>query len=346
MQTPENISKAIEQLRLEQNVFRIMPDESRSPSPDSTGNSATTQIATPVLPTSGGTPNVRSRPRVPPIETTAREVSEATHSRAVRVVSYQEMFKESKDAGFKAITTEFWKGIWRDRRDLEPEKFGELCGPEYAEAVRYNNELRAKCGKPARDSDPDTDYVLITVNPRDGTPLDSLLRLISKCISKTWICDSAARWLYVIEQRSTDSSSPRGIHAHILLERPRINGNSRYPWSKFRTEITNTFKSLIGGGPQRHLINFMPVRKTLRNVINYMLGYKEEGKMEAQTATEEWRNQIGLAAYFTNMEDLHTEVDPPSARSDEDADDEDSDTGEDSEGDDDEDSGSEIEELN
>lgn len=340
MQAPPDIQLAIENLRIKQNVmstiagipneptgtvgfpFCIVDQPDAPPTPKANPSELSPRKLKTNVPSSPKlTIRVHTPIRAPSITETARVVAEQTDPRRIRIVSYREMSKEASDAGFKAVVTDFFKSIWRERRELEPDTFADTCGPEYIEALRYNNELRARVGKPPRDSDPDTDYYLITVNPRDGTPLDSLLRLLAKSLSKQWIVDSAAKWLYVIEQRGTDSRSPRGLHAHILLERPRYNGSSRYPWSKFQTEIKNTFKSLVGGGPQRHLINIQPVKRTVEKVVAYMMGDKEDGKMEAQTATEEWRREINLKPYYTNMEEAEIYGNPPSARSEE-ADDE------------------------
>lgn len=211
------------------------------------------------------------------------------------LLTYEQMFQLGKDEAFKSVAKKEWTDYFKWIKDEHPDEYRTLLGPAYT-------VIETRMASTVSKKDPDTDYYLITVNPRSGTGAPKLLKLTDKCLSKRWIIDRNAKWLYVLEQRSSESGKFHGEHAHILLERPRDERGRRYEWGKFGRELRNTFANVCGGPLH---VDIKPVKNGTENrVIAYMMGTKKDPSKElAVRNTIEWRQLLGIQPYYQSADE-------------------------------------------
>ncbi len=98
---------------------------------------------------------------------------------------------------------------------------------------------------------------MITVNPKDDTPVYMLSKKIIKCISKKWIRTA----IYCHEWRN----EKEGLHCHIGCEIDDKNP------SEINRECYNTFKNMVGN--KRH-VN-VKMSNGLKAFENYVMGIKD-----------------------------------------------------------------------
>lgn len=112
-----------------------------------------------------------------------------------------------------------------------------------------------------------TNWMFITINPKDTVSIKIILQTMEKLVSKKWI----EQYIYVIEQRGIEDEDVRGIHAHLLLHR-----NDKRP-AQLKREIQNTcIKICDVSNP--HILNFkyLPTDKDVLQSFNYITGTKAD----------------------------------------------------------------------
>ncbi len=78
-------------------------------------------------------------------------------------------------------------------------------------------------------------WILLTVNPMEGTDIEELMKKTEKCAKKIWI--KHAEWCYEWREGET------GLHMHMAI---LTNDEIKKKCSEMRRECYNTFKHLIG----------------------------------------------------------------------------------------------------
>jgi len=112
-----------------------------------------------------------------------------------------------------------------------------------------------------------TDWMFITINPKDTVSIKNILQTMEKLVSKKWI----EQYIYVIEQRGIEDEDVRGIHSHLLLHR-----NDKKP-AALKREIQNTcIKICDVSNP--HILNFkyLSTDKDVQQSYNYITGTKAD----------------------------------------------------------------------
>lgn len=152
------------------------------------------------------------------------------------------------------------------------------------------------------EKDKDTyksDYVFITVNPREGVSLKEFEKTVSKSVQKTFIKKS----LHVIEQRSEDMENlGRGFHTHILINK------GDYRMSHLRREYARTFGKFCDvSNPHCFNISTCKPAHIIRRQ-NYMLGQKKDiSKHQKQLMDIEFRKKFDFPVYYGQRFDQEIE---------------------------------------
>lgn len=137
-------------------------------------------------------------------------------------------------------------------------------------------------------------HVLITVNPK-GDDLAELMKKLSAFTNIKWVL---ATYLFCVEQRS-DGTTPvgKGIHAHILVQRPPTVAPST-----IKREAQRLFAKLVDNPTDGHVINFkFGDEKYAKNCYKYITGCKvSEAKRAKCDVDRQWRLDNGLQPYYKN----------------------------------------------
>lgn len=142
-----------------------------------------------------------------------------------------------------------------------------------------------------------SDWLMLTVNPRDGVSLPDFVKRVEKAVSKKWILQ--AHWVF--EQRS-DTSDYKGMHAHILF---RHDGKRL---SQIRREFASTFHSVCDvSNPSIMNLRLCPGEDDFKRMVSYLRGEKDfkgdksykEGPVRM---TFEWRQENGLQDFYSKHE--------------------------------------------
>lgn len=130
------------------------------------------------------------------------------------------------------------------------------------------------------------DYVWVTVNPRKEVSLQDLLKNVHKMYKKVWI----EKALYIFEIGATKHN-----HSHGIIQfKP---GMSK---AKIIQQLANSVKSITNTEINNcFCVRFVTQEQAKKN-INYMLGQKQQEKMQAVKDTLEWRVQNNILPYYTS----------------------------------------------
>lgn len=122
-----------------------------------------------------------------------------------------------------------------------------------------------------------TDWMFITINPKDSVSIKLILQTMEKLVSKKWI----EQYIYVIEQRGIEDEDVRGIHAHLLLHR-----NTKKP-AQLKREIQNTCLKICDVS-NPHILNFryLPTDKDVVQSHNYITGTKADVEKHPKQAKD------------------------------------------------------------
>lgn len=136
--------------------------------------------------------------------------------------------KWQKEERHKFLATKF-------RENLNYKYELDMLGQPMAELKKENESLRAKC-KEKRAVDNNTNYVFITVNPKEGVDFDKFRELCEKFAQRKMFKQS---WLVFEQRGATEEELGKGFHAHIECER-----NVEYKPSQIIRNTRNTFKNI------------------------------------------------------------------------------------------------------
>lgn len=155
--------------------------------------------------------------------------------------------------------------------------------------IVYNELMASNYNKDNRRSQDLKDYVMITVNPREG--IDPIV-LRDKCILFQNLVISD--WnLFCLEQRGETENSIHGVHAHILCHR------DRKPY-EFLKEMHRIFDPMVGS--QMHIkVKSCNELKDVENYYRYMLGSKKDGNKLLKLANDKvFRQKYGLESLYSS----------------------------------------------
>lgn len=129
-------------------------------------------------------------------------------------------------------------------------------------------------------------YLWITVNPRKGTSLATIVKSISKMYQKKWI----ESYAYVYE-----TTKENHIHSHGLIK-------TYYEPARARKELANSV-SQICDIANTHCFKFVILdEEKAKQKYQYMLGNKTEKKTENTQITIDWRKSEMLKEIYENEE--------------------------------------------
>lgn len=115
----------------------------------------------------------------------------------------------------------------------------------------------------ARRSDTMGEYIFLTINPPEHTPLTMLCQSLNQFTHL-----AVVKWaVYDIEQRGTDEGDYRGIHAHMLFQRDKRP-------SEVLKEMDRIFLSIV---PDRSKMKYI-TKNTIdevKNILEYIQGNKK-----------------------------------------------------------------------
>lgn len=146
--------------------------------------------------------------------------------------------------------------------------------------------------KEERDKEKDSDYIFITVNPRDDVNFWSFYKKVNDVIKKKWI----TQYAYSFEQRGeTDNDVGFRPHAHILLYR---KGKS---YSEIVREFKSSFRKMCNVDNE-HILNFKIVKMgTELQIVNYISGdKKDDWKLPKVVNDRKWREINNLQNVYDN----------------------------------------------
>lgn len=135
-----------------------------------------------------------------------------------------------------------------------------------------------------------SNYLWITINPRNTVNLMEFIKVVEKCLKKSWILRHCA----VIEQRSpTIESMGFGFHAHFIIDK------GDYRFSHARREFVSTFKKFCDI-QQYSTFNFnYCFENDLKNRHNYILGQKKDPeKQKKQLIDVIFRKEYGIPPHY------------------------------------------------
>lgn len=186
---------------------------------------------------------------------------------------------------FETILKKKYNEYWNDRFETDDNLKNNF------QIFKYLDDKNAKI-----NAEKDTDYILITINPRDGVKFQDFNNLVLKSIKKKWI----SSYLYSFEQRGeTEDDVGWRPHCHIIL----------YRKGKIYCEIVREFKSCfkkICNVENIHCLNFKVIKDgTFYQVVNYVVGWKkDEGKHVKQIIDKRWRSIYDIKDYYYFGEEL------------------------------------------
>lgn len=141
-----------------------------------------------------------------------------------------------------------------------------------------------------------TDYMFITINPKDDIPFDKLKQTTEKIIEKTsWINQS--EYAYSFEQRSNNPAEYSGYHVHMLVK------TDDKPLNEIRRELKNKVKNIVDmdvvksfdkGKNTKGPLSILPTAIP-DNRIKYLLDWKKDKDKHAkQIVDEDFRQRYNL----------------------------------------------------
>ncbi|AXH77215.1 MAG: putative replication initiation protein [Cressdnaviricota sp.] len=137
-----------------------------------------------------------------------------------------------------------------------------------------------------------TDWMFITINPKDTVTVKSIMETMNKVISKKWI----TQYIYVIEQRSIEDEDIKGVHIHLLLKR-----NDKKP-AALKTEIKNTCVRICDVS-NPHILNFkyLPTDRDVSQSYNYITGAKKDvEKHPKQLKDKIFRKYYNIKEFYSS----------------------------------------------
>lgn len=145
----------------------------------------------------------------------------------------------------------------------------------------YYEQALLKCA-------PKTQLTWVTINPKESTPLQTILKLCSTITNKTWIKKA---W-YTLEQRGkTSTDMGKGIHIHMLLsehEKPR---------SHIHREILNTVKNYVGNSLHVKVQDYP--HTFLQDKLDYIQGKKWDPEKDSTLGVDKvWRQTNSLENFY------------------------------------------------
>lgn len=121
-------------------------------------------------------------------------------------------------------------------------------------------------------------YWLITINPKPGTELEDLDKVVAKILRKKTIQSFA----FVYEIRKKEDDIYTGLHCHILVYQT-------LPSHDFKRGVQNTCKHICQS-KNPNILNFKNVPEdAVQQKIEYLLGNKTDKKELGVALTMEWR---------------------------------------------------------
>lgn len=138
-----------------------------------------------------------------------------------------------------------------------------------------------------------TEWMFVTVNPRNDVTLKDFQSKIDKLLKKKWIDN----YIYCIEQRSVEPNVYSGIHTHML-----IHNSVNKKFSEFKREFVSTVSSICDA-QNSSILNFRSVKDDtdLKKMISYIKGTKDVSKDKTYKS-----DQIANTVQFR----LDNEIDP------------------------------------
>lgn len=138
-----------------------------------------------------------------------------------------------------------------------------------------------------------TEWMFVTVNPRNDVTLEDFQIKIDKLLKKKWIDN----YIYCIEQRSVEPNVYSGIHTHML-----IHNSVNKKFSEFKREFVSTVNSICDA-QNPSILNFRSVKddSDLKKMISYIKGSKDVSKDKTYKS-----DQIANTIQFR----LDNEIDP------------------------------------
>lgn len=165
---------------------------------------------------------------------------------------------------------------------------------EYDEYHPCLRQLRDKVDEYAKKT---SDWLLLTVNPREGVSLSDFVQKVEKAVKKKWI--QQVHWVF--EQRS-ETSDYRGMHAHILYR------HQNKKLSEMRREFMSTFHTICDVQNPK-ILNFqmVPGEEDFKRMVQYLRGEKDfkgaKAYKEASVEmTRKWREANGLQDFYSSPE--------------------------------------------
>lgn len=143
---------------------------------------------------------------------------------------------------------------------------------------------------------------LITINPPDGTTLETLKTLVEKFVKRKWIecywyCFETRGYLEP-EDGTEEGNEYVGLHSHIFLKR------GKHPPAHVQRDVDATFKELFENVPKGSLWHTMNIKyfkeEDVPNGINYVKGWKKGLRKENFTADSLLRSDFALEEYYSS----------------------------------------------
>jgi len=204
-----------------------------------------------------------------------------------RKLDYIESFNDSqifqkvlsiKRVAFRDVLTEMFKSYYR-------EKINEGCFDHIQDVADMREYIDNK--KSLKNT---SNFLWITINPRDTVNLMQFIKVVEKSLKKSWILRHCA----VIEQRSNcEEQMGLGFHAHIIIDK------GDYRFSHARREFVSTFKKYCDV-QNYHTFNFnYCFENDLKNRHNYILGQKKDPeKQKKQLIDVIFRKKYGIPPHY------------------------------------------------
>jgi len=169
-------------------------------------------------------------------------------------------------------------------------RFGEmwdkvLDSPEFLERHPI-----LKQAQEATEEKYNTDYLFLTVNPRDGVGINELRLATEKAMKKSWL----TKYIYVYEQRSKiDDVAFYGQHMHCLFYRKGKKMN------EIKREFASSFRKICDvDNPSVLNIKFC-TDDDIKKRLTYILGTKNDpDKQLKQEQDKKWRKEYFLKDYY------------------------------------------------
>lgn len=169
---------------------------------------------------------------------------------------------------------------WAESRKIKNETIGEdRAQQELAFRDYLVSEKSEKKGKSEK-------FFWVTINPKPGVELPTIIRSVSKMYKKKWIdC-----YAYVYE-----NTEKGHIHSHGLIK-------CKYESARARKELCNSVKDICDVH-NVHCFKFVILdkEKAYQKMV-YMCGQKKSEKMANVKLTEEWREKEMIKPIYTSDE--------------------------------------------